>query len=288
MPNELFVSKTDWLPSPRTLADGKTVFAIGDIHGCYELMMGLAAAIRSELSTSEFREQTVIFVGDYIDRGPDSIGVLTALAEGIDLGGAQQVFLAGNHDQFLIDILDANGKLDGDFVWNWLENGGYVTLESLGIPVGRPTEFTKDSRLLQQALRDVLSDPVRDFLRKLAPYHRIDDLVFVHAGIDPDYSLEDQEFLDMILIREPFLSSDGNWNHSFVVVHGHTPARPAVHTHRISVDSGAFVTGGLTAAQFCQEKVRFLTVSSKRNNDWLGKFNDISGVEYSDAAPLVL
>jgi serine/threonine protein phosphatase 1 len=112
------------------------------------------------------------------------------------------------------------------------------------------------------------------FLNGLSPIHRIGDYVFVHAGIDPSVNLENQEFSDLLLIREPFLSSSDSWIHPFCVIHGHSISKPSVHKHRISVDAGCYSNGALCAVQIKSDKLRFIGVTKQPGYLWNEKLGN--------------
>lgn len=275
-----YFSCSDWLPSPRPLRDQREVLAIGDLHGFDDLLVDLTHVVQSEL-TSDSR---IVFLGDYIDRGPQMLPLLERLSRGNVLGlDCEEIFLVGNHDQFMIDVLRMRSDvpLPASHMRNWMENGGTATLRSLGLAIDQHPELTQDVLSLQQALFDVIDASILAFLNELRTCWRIDDLLFVHAGIHPEVPLEVQKFEDLLLIREPFLSAAETWPHSFLVVHGHTPSRPEIHPHRIGVDTGVFMSGALSAAQFRDGHVRFLTVATEGENAWMGRLKRGESVPYS-------
>ncbi|HEX9648265.1 MAG TPA: metallophosphoesterase family protein [Alphaproteobacteria bacterium] len=222
--------------TPPAAPAGTRIYAIGDIHGradllgeLYRLIAADAAAVRGA------GRRVVVHIGDYIDRGPDSRGVIE-LCLAHPLAGFLPVYLKGNHEQMMLDYLD--GRNDGRL---WVMNGGGETLTSYGIDpettLGPP---------VRAALTSALPEGHRAFLDHLALSARFGDYLFVHAGIDPERAIDDQDEDDMIWIRQPFLSSTTDFG--CVVVHGHTITRaPAVRANRIGIDTGAFGSGVLTA-----------------------------------------
>jgi len=176
----------------------------------------------------------IIFLGDYIDRGPDSLKVIDLAMKG--LAKFSSVYLKGNHEQLLIDAT----KSDERYVWNnWMSAGGEVTLKSLGYDI-----FTNgyDPDLLRESLG---KDRV-DWLNKLLTSYQLEDIICVHAGLNPDVPISEQIEKDMLWIRKRFLESDHDFG--IGVVHGHTPHdRPIVKSNRICVDTGAGMGGELTA-----------------------------------------
>lgn len=216
------------------------VYAIGDIHGETEKLELLHAMIRADAERRAAARRVVIYLGDYVDRGPDSAGVVDRLVADT-MPGFERVFLMGNHEDFLLQFLDAAGSVTA-----WFYNGGLQTLESYEVePRGRDA-WTVDPRVLQTDFRARLPDSHRAFFESLDLYRIEGDYLFVHAGIRPGRRLEDQSPTDLLWIREAFLRSAAD--HGRIVVHGHTPSEaPEVHANRIGIDTGAVYGGKLTA-----------------------------------------
>ena len=204
-------------------------FAIGDIHGCFDRLQSLLAACEG---VGARRRSRFLFIGDYIDRGPDSKHVLDFLIRRQINQGGRFICLRGNHEEMLIRAADKD-RSDRDLM-TWWGNGGEKTLESYGVddPGDLPPKHLDWIRSLP--LQE--SDP-----------HRL----FVHAGIRPGVALTSQSAEDLLWIREPFLSSEED--HGVLVVHGHTPTRsrkPDLRSNRLNIDTGACFGGPLTAAAF--------------------------------------
>jgi serine/threonine protein phosphatase 1 len=207
-------------------------FAIGDIHGCFEKLKSLLAACDAFRGR---RSAQFIFIGDYIDRGPQSKDVLDLLING---GGTQDrdfTCLRGNHEEMLLRAADQQ-RSDRDLM-RWWGNGGEQTLESYGVddPSDLPAEHL-------------------DWIRHLPLVAREPGRLYVHAGVRPDTPLSSQSEEDFLWIREPFLSSEDD--HGAFVVHGHTPTRsrkPDLRPNRLNIDTGACFGGPLTAAVFSEE-----------------------------------
>lgn len=226
------------------------IYAIGDVHGRADLLGSLQELIAKDADRAPESRKVVVYLGDYVDRGPDSAGVIGRLIDG-PLAGLDQVFLMGNHEEFFLQFLE-----NPEVGTVWLKNGGDATLASYGVK-GAKGCSAKDLGVLSKALQDKLPDEHLDFLKRLSISHREEDYLFVHAGIRPGVPLDRQSEDDMLWIREPFLGSPEQ--HEVVVVHGHTPVEAAeVHTNRIAVDTGAVWSGCLTAAVLHGERQTFI------------------------------
>ena len=194
----------------------------------------------------------MVYLGDYIDRGPDSDLVLETLIED-PLEGFETVFLRGNHESMILDFLDGVG-LGGEI---WLANGGRTTLQSYGVD---PFAVYFDAASMAETAED-LADRIPSahlaFLRGLALSHREGDYLFVHAGVRPGLALAEQSPFDLLWIRSEFLASDAD--HGPVVVHGHSISpKPDVRPNRIGIDTGAYTTGRLTCLVLEDKRRRFL------------------------------
>jgi len=225
-----------WVP------EGLRLYAIGDVHGCTELLAGIHARIEADLAERPAADWRVIHLGDYVDRGPDSAGVLRMLLEYRNSGRAD--FLLGNHDGFLIDFL-ADPSTAGFDVW--MDNGGIETLDSFGVDgmAGAHAQGAEARRLLCEELTRAVPVDVANFLTGLMPMLRYGDYAFVHAGVKPGVPLESQALDDLLWIRRRFLASDED--HGAVIVHGHTPTETVdLRRNRIGIDTGAVFSGNLT------------------------------------------
>jgi serine/threonine protein phosphatase 1 len=218
--------------------DGRRLYAIGDIHGRYDLLLELQERIRHDAQAHPDRRQVIVYLGDYIDRGPESREVLEHLIEH-PLEGMESIHLMGNHEQGLLGFLR-----DPDACTAWLMYGGLATLASYGI--GRWTDgFEKPPSRLAHELQRAMPETHRRFLERLERYRCLGDYLFVHAGIRPNVPIEEQTLADLLWIRDDFLRFDRP--HPYVVVHGHQVTnRPESRPNRIGIDTGAFATGRLT------------------------------------------
>jgi serine/threonine protein phosphatase 1 len=239
-------------PIDARIPDGHIIYAIGDIHGERALLDQLLHRIAEDVAIrGAGQAATIIFMGDYIDRGPDSRGVLERLSAAPP-PGMQWRFLRGNHEQALLDFLE-----NPEATATWLRFGGVETLASYGVlaPPG-----TLDPRRLR-AVADMLAErlPPRHlaFLQASEMMVVIGDYVFVHAGIDPALPLDQQRPADLLWMREGFIDRPIGGNH--VVVHGHTIVEaPLIAGNRIAIDTGAYATGQLTAVVLVGRERRIL------------------------------
>ena len=235
MIRQAFLSRPAKPAGPR----GHRAYAIGDIHGCLNLLERLLERIESEISDTPARKTSIIFLGDIVDRGPASAQVVERLRT-YSPAGATAHFVMGNHEEVMLRVLAGEtGMLP-----SWLKFGGAETLQSYGLD---PRGLTKlpDEDIISR-LRAAVPKKHRDFLHGFADSISFGGYLFVHAGIRPGVHLSEQSQSDLRWIREPFL--DDSRDHGFVVVHGHTITNAVdVTDNRIGIDTGAFCTGTLTA-----------------------------------------
>ena len=218
---------------------GMRLYAIGDVHGRDDLLAAVHDAVDADLRLRPAGAHRLIHVGDYVDRGPDSAGVIRRLAR-LSATDPDVVCLCGNHDERMLAFIDdpvAEGRL-------FFANGGGATLASYGINGAAPAG-DEDVTDRGNALREAMPDSDLAFLRNLKLMARFGDYLFVHAGIRPGVPLDAQDPHDLMWIRADFLNDPRD--HGVVVVHGHTPVpRPDIRANRIDIDTGAFNTGNLT------------------------------------------
>jgi serine/threonine protein phosphatase 1 len=235
------------------MLEADRLYAIGDIHGRSDLLDRMVDEISRDLKDHPIGTALTVTLGDYVDRGFDSRGVLDRLAR--NPFPTPMVALKGNHeallDAFLID--PAGG---GD----WRRLGGLETLLSYGVSVA-PIKVGRDYEVAA-ALRAALPPAHREFLGSLRTSLSVGRYFLCHAGVRPGVPLELQTEDDLLWIRSEFLSSQADFGK--IVVHGHTPSQvPEIRSNRINVDTGAFTTGQLTCAVLDQGGgIRFL--STKR------------------------
>ncbi len=232
------------VPAPATLPPGQRVYAIGDVHGCFERLVEMHEQIAADLAERPIEHTVLVHLGDYVDRGMESAQVVEWLLAGPPVPAQRMVNLMGNHEQMM---LAAIAQVDKDAGEQWLRNGGADSLMSWGV---QRTTAQKD-----WAGRIPL--PHLLFLRDLALQLQIGPYLFVHAGIRPGVPLIQQTRQDLLWIREPFLSS--KQDHGVVVVHGHSPRRePHVGKNRIGIDTGAVIGGALTCVVLESDTLGFL------------------------------
>ena len=220
-------------------ARGHRAYVVGDVHGRLDLLEALLGKIHSDIEARPPLDTVLVFVGDLIDRGPDSAGVVERLRT-YQHPGIRPVFLLGNHEEVLLRIVAG----DASVIPGWLKFGGAQTFRSYGGDSGQ-LERLPDTEAIAAVRAAVPQDHV-DFLGGFSDTFRFGDYLFVHAGIRPGVPLEEQRQADLRWIREPFLYDDTD--HGFVVVHGHTIAHEVQEkANRIGIDTGAFATGILTA-----------------------------------------
>jgi serine/threonine protein phosphatase 1 len=250
----IFVS--DWEPAPGWLDSGTVVCAVGDVHGQFGHLTALVNWIRANALADRHQSNHLIMLGDYIDRGPKSIGCLAYLGR-LELPGVAVICLRGNHDHYLERILfDPN--YDFDLIDEWVGNGGDSTLNELGLQ--REDLYRLELDGLRERLLTQMPGAALDCLTGLRSSTRLDGYLFVHAGVHPEGPFDAEDIKALLWIREPFLSGEG-WSHDFVAVHGHAIRGPDVKRHRIACDSGAYRTNILTCAQFKDRSVRFIAAT---------------------------
>lgn len=223
---------------PSGVADARA-YAIGDIHGRLDLLRDLIDRIDADRRARPCARDYIVFLGDLIDRGPDSAGVIDfLLAERDRL--PHPIFIMGNHEEMLLRILDGDV---GQFR-DWIQYGGYECAQSYGVEVGKLSAL--DDADGAALLRKAVPDAHRAFIRDFADSFQFGDYLFVHAGIRPGVAIREQKVEDLRWIRQGFLDSSAN--HRVIVVHGHTISDgPDEQANRIGIDTGAYTSGILTA-----------------------------------------
>lgn len=233
---------TRW-SSPRSaksarIPDGQRVYAIGDVHGRLDLLEHMHRLIAAHAAARPAAHTILVYLGDYVDRGPHSAGVVDQLIADPPPGW-ERVLLCGNHEEMLLSFVadPAAGTV-------WRQLGGHETLLSYRVPVGEAMQsggFTGLARVFQTML------PMSHlrFFNALSSCVTIGDYFFCHAGVRPGVPLDQQSTRDLLWIRSEFLDSTAD--HGRVVVHGHSPVETVeIHANRINVDTGAYATNRLS------------------------------------------
>jgi serine/threonine protein phosphatase 1 len=224
-------------------------YVVGDIHGRLDLLDALLDRIDADIARRPTAQNTLIFLGDYIDRGAASAHVLDRL---IEVSAAYDtICLKGNHEALMRVFLE-----DPDILDDWGTLGGFNTLLSYGLtPVmnGSPEQRQR----IAKELNALVENSHRRFLNTMPLYHVRGDYLFVHAGLRPRIPLDRQVEADLLWIREDFILYEGQ--HEKFVVHGHTPVMsPDTRPNRINIDTGAYATGKLTCLVLEDAEQRFL------------------------------
>jgi len=240
-------------PEPPASRIGRLVYAIGDIHGRLDLFERMIERVRNdEMARAE--RPLIVLLGDYVDRGPDSAGVLSRILRLQDEAWCDVEVLLGNHEEALLKFLYAAQHGPA-----WVDYGGGSTLGSYGValPVSRtdPAQWEET----RKAFSEALPDDHLSLLKSMKYLLKVDDYVFVHAGVRPDQPLEAQGAETFLWVRGAFMASEKACD--YVVVHGHTPEdEPADKRWRIGIDSGAYATGVLTAVRLRDVSRRIMQV----------------------------
>ena len=245
-------------PAPPSTG-GRLVYAVGDVHGRLDALTPLVADIRADAARHRGKgPPLLVMLGDYVDRGPESAGVIELILKLSADPALEVCALMGNHEAALLAFLD-----DPAGAAAWLDHGGGSTLASYGVqpPARVGDQGWSEAR---DALIAALPAAHLNFLRGLKLMTVAGDYAFVHAGVRPGVPLDRQADQDLLWIRQPFLDAPGPFEK--VIVHGHTPAEePQILPHRLGVDTGAYATGVLTAARLQGEAQGLLQAWARRS-----------------------
>jgi serine/threonine protein phosphatase 1 len=227
-------------PAPAAaIPSGQRVYAVGDVHGCLDLLDQLLRAIDADDAEREPADTTLIFLGDLVDRGPDSMGVVERVRQLAATDGDVRLLL-GNHEEIFLAALNGDMRALKLFC----RIGGRETALSYGLSAADYERMDYDE--LAQALAAAVPADHQTFLSAGTEMEVIGDYAFVHAGVHPDRRLDEQRGSDLRWIRDPFLECRKRLEK--VVVHGHTISDDVeFRAHRIGIDTGAYVSGRLTA-----------------------------------------
>lgn len=240
-------------PRVRRAPSGRRAYAVGDVHGCLDKLNGLLAQIEADHAARGPAQGYVVFLGDLVDRGPDTRGVLERL-RAYAPDGLTPLFLMGNHEEFFLRVLEGDTGLVGQ----WLTFGGRELSTSYGLsdwwlPSASPEAIV-------QALGVAVPREHRLFVTGFGDSFRFGDYLMVHAGVRPGIALDAQAPADLRWIREPFLKDQSE--HGVLVIHGHTVVdAPEERPNRIGIDTGAYKGGPLTALGLEGEERWYLSQS---------------------------
>lgn len=259
-------------PQRARVPDGLRVYVVGDVHGRSDLLAQMSVSVAQDLAGSPVlaagggavgwegggpwppQGAVTVFLGDYIDRGPESKAVLDRLC---DRDWPTPILaLMGNHELMCLQFVHGNSSAG-----LWRQVGAMPTLASYGIDVSPMLAATPDDAALE-AIRAELTAALMPrhlgfMTTELLPWATVGDYFFCHAGARPGVPLDRQDPLDLLTIREPFLTSV--LDHGKIVVHGHTPTEaPVVRSNRIGIDTGAYATGCLTCLVLEGDAIRFI------------------------------
>jgi len=252
-----FASKSRKAAKP-TVGD-RIVYAVGDVHGRLDLLDPLIRQIAADvLHQRPTRRPLLVFVGDYVDRGLESKGVIDRILALRAETGFEVRTLKGNHEEAMINFL--NNAAAGP---EWCEYGGAQTLASYGVAQPKLRGDAPDWERTREDFGRLIPASHLEFLSGLELLLTVGDYVFVHAGLRPGVSIEEQDPHDLMWIRDVFLNDRRPFEK--VVVHGHTPEEePYVGSSRIGIDTGAYATGVLTAVRLVGEDRAILQSKASR------------------------
>ncbi len=253
-------NQSRWPDARPAIPQGERVYAIGDIHGQAKLLDELLWKIGEDFAAAPETSRRLIFLGDYVDRGPRSSDVLDRLIQltGTDI---DCVFLKGNHEERFLRFVGDSDLSNGQ---GWLKYGGAEALKSYGItvPFSVLDSIEPNDRELEAILTECAEAVPKahlDFLRCLPVSFRVGDYFFAHAGIRPGVPLNQQSERDLMWIRHEFLDSEEC--HPLFIVHGHTPVmQPEIRANRMDIDTGAGWDRQLTAVVLWGTERRFISV----------------------------
>lgn len=243
----IFRSKPD--PALPRVPEGTRFYVVGDVHGCVEQFNALIEAIEEDDARAGSADTTVILLGDLVDRGPDSAGVIAAARDWQEHRKVR--ILTGNHEEMFLRSFE-----DIEVLRHFLKFGGRETILSYGLKRKRYNKLSLEE--LFEELPKIVSKGDRKFIKSFEDMIIAGDYAFVHAGVDPRRTIDEQKRKDLRWIRERFLNHEGSYSH--VVVHGHTIFDEIEDCGmRIGIDTGAYQSGRLTALVLEGDRRRAIT-----------------------------
>jgi serine/threonine protein phosphatase 1 len=242
--------------TPQTPA-ATVVYAVGDLHGRLDLLNRIHRQIADDAMQRAASRRQLVYLGDYVSRGPDSAGVVDRVREWLP-DGFQRITLKGNHEDLLLRFLD--GEIDTGR--HWLDYGGLEAMSAYGVVIA-DREARDDASVI--ALGNDLAARIPashlEFFRTLQINHSAGDYFFVHGGVRPGVRLAEQSARDCLWIRKTFLDSEAD--HGAVVVHGHSISdQPEIRLNRIGIDTGAYRSNVLTCLVLDGQTRSFLQTAS--------------------------
>lgn len=244
------------LPAALPVEEIPTIFAVGDVHGRYDLLKRLMLAIEKECEQNLLSDAKphIIFLGDYVDRGFQSKNVIDALMDLQKRAEFETVFLKGNHEEVLQAFLR-----DPSVGRQWSNFGGRETLISYGVTPPRDINNGDDWRRAQREFKNKIPEAHVEFLQSLVTFYQIGPYGFVHAGVKSGVPFADQSDNDRLWIRGEFLNAKNR--EDLFIIHGHSPVDiPYVDHRRINVDTGSYYSGRLTAVKLTTGSAVFFTI----------------------------
>ena len=225
------------------------IYAIGDIHGRADLLEALLKNIDASLEKFRIKHAIEVYLGDYIDRGPNSREVIETLIT--RKSERAMICLKGNHESYALQVLD-----DAAVLPEWKQFGGLNTLLSYEVKLATRDVPQKDQDVAA-AFRDAFPASHREFIQGLTPSFMLGDYFFAHAGVRPGIPLNEQREQDLLWIREDFLLHEEDFGK--VIVHGHTPVlEPDLRPNRINIDTGAYATGRLSCLVLQDDRIAII------------------------------
>jgi len=235
-----------------SLPPGQRIYAIGDIHGRLDLLIRCYELIEKDHRSRHNAEPTLIHLGDYVDRGPDSKGIIDCFLDN-PLPDFKKIWLKGNHEEHLLKYCK-----DKDYADIWFKNGAIETLKSYGVQPEPITGNQASDIDLHNKFLSALPFEHTRFFWSLETRFEVGDYFFAHAGIHPDIALIDQKDVDLMWIRTRFLQSTKDFGK--IIIHGHTITEEAdIQSNRIGIDTGAYYSGRLTCLALEGTEHRLLT-----------------------------
>lgn len=244
------------MESSYSIPTNTRVYAIGDIHGYVKELEAMHDLIRQDIDAQPVDDAQIVYIGDYIDRGPENDAVIQCLIEReLNEPDIKHIFLRGNHENAMMEFIEKPSGPRKD----WLDWGGLNTLINYGVQPDMTRPLSTQAAVLAADLAQKLPMSHAEFLRNSQLTYECGDYLFVHAGIKPGVPLDKQRSHDLMMIRTGFLDHDGM--HEKCVVHGHTSVKEIdIKPNRINIDTGLYHGRHLAAVVLEENNIRSLKV----------------------------